>query len=168
MNRGFIAAVHLIPNSEVTGVAVWMMPCRSAPVPGRSNWLHSSHGTFTQRSPTPPGCGRDGRTPPTQKFNFGVMGHPPLQPERQKPSLCRGGEKGQLRRGFWTAVAACQGEAQRRLERSGDTALGRRYHVLPVDQSFSFYSNISPTSPGDKVRPDLPAVDSPIRDRPPV
>src|SRR5208283_4562605 len=32
----------------------------------------SSHGTFPNRPPTPPGCGRDGRTPVTQKVNFGV------------------------------------------------------------------------------------------------
>ena len=47
-------------------------PPRSAPVPGRSNWLHSNHGTFSNRPPAPHCCGRDGRTPPMQKFNFGI------------------------------------------------------------------------------------------------
>jgi hypothetical protein len=65
-------------------------PCRSAPVPGRSNWLRSSRETFLNHPPIAPGCGRDsdklrfrehatksvsragGRSPPTQKFNFGV------------------------------------------------------------------------------------------------
>jgi hypothetical protein len=28
---------------------------------------------FPSARPIPPGCGRDGRTPPTQKFNFGVQ-----------------------------------------------------------------------------------------------
>src|ERR1017187_6101463 len=31
---------------------------RSAPVLGRSNWLPSSHGTFSNRPPTPLCCGR--------------------------------------------------------------------------------------------------------------
>jgi hypothetical protein len=31
-----------------------------------------SPGTFSRRPPTPPGCGRDDRTPPAQKFNFEV------------------------------------------------------------------------------------------------
>jgi hypothetical protein len=47
--------------------------CRSAPVLGRSNCLLSSHRTFPNRPPIPLGCGRDGRTSPTQKFNFGVQ-----------------------------------------------------------------------------------------------
>ena len=64
--------------------------CRSAPVPGRSNLLHLSCGKFPNCPPIPPGCGRDsdklrfrehatksvsragGRTPPTQKFDFGI------------------------------------------------------------------------------------------------
>jgi hypothetical protein len=44
------------------------MPWRSLVAINR----HSSHGTFPNRPPTLLGCGRDGRTPPTQKFNFGV------------------------------------------------------------------------------------------------
>jgi hypothetical protein len=47
-------------------------PGRSAPILGRGHWRHSSRGTFPNRPPIPLGCGRDGRTPPTQKFNFGV------------------------------------------------------------------------------------------------
>ena len=55
-------------------------PSWSAPVLGRSNWLHSSHGKFRNPLPTPPGCGRDGCTPPTLKFNFGGA-HPRTAPE---------------------------------------------------------------------------------------
>jgi hypothetical protein len=63
---------QLIPNSEVAGGGWRTRPCQSAPVLGRSNWLHSSHRTFPSRPPTPLCCGRDGRTQLTQKFNFGV------------------------------------------------------------------------------------------------
>jgi hypothetical protein len=62
----------LNPNSEIEKGAGRTRPCRSAPVLGRSNWLHSSHGTFPDCLPIPLCCGRDGRTPLTQKFNFGV------------------------------------------------------------------------------------------------
>ena len=42
------------------------------PSPGAATWVFSNNGTLPNRPPIPPGCGRDGRTPPTQKFNFGV------------------------------------------------------------------------------------------------
>jgi hypothetical protein len=62
---------------------VWRTnPCRSAPVLGRSNWLPSSHGTFSNRLPTRLCCGRDGRTPTTQKFNFRV------RVQEKSPRLC--------------------------------------------------------------------------------
>jgi hypothetical protein len=56
-------------NRKVSGRT---RPRRSAPVLGRSNWLHSRHRTFPNCSPITLCCGRDGRTPLMQKFNFGI------------------------------------------------------------------------------------------------
>jgi hypothetical protein len=60
------------PNSEVAGGGGADEALSECPVLGRSNWLHSSHGTFSNCPSIPHGCGRDGRTPLTQKFIFGV------------------------------------------------------------------------------------------------
>jgi hypothetical protein len=54
--------------------------CRSAPVLGRSNLFHSSHGTFSNRLPDAHCCGRDDRTPLTQKFFCGVRVKNPSHP----------------------------------------------------------------------------------------
>jgi hypothetical protein len=64
---------QISPNSEVAGGggADEAMPECARP---RAQQLASfkPRNIFTNRPPTPLGCGRDGRTPPTQKFNFGV------------------------------------------------------------------------------------------------
>ena len=41
------------------------------PSSGAATWLSSSHETFPNRPSIPRCCGRDGRTPLTQKFHFG-------------------------------------------------------------------------------------------------
>ena len=74
------------PNSEVTGGGGADDALSECARPGRSNWLHSSHRTFPNRPPTSLGCGRDDRTPPTQKFNFGVRIHLPHRSGATKAS----------------------------------------------------------------------------------
>ena len=52
-------------------MAGWLRPLRSAPVPGRSPPLLFRHRSVFHSSLIPRCYGRDGRTPLTQKFNFG-------------------------------------------------------------------------------------------------
>ena len=65
--------MNMNPNSEVADGG-WADEALSECARPRAQQLasFSSHGTFPNRLPTLPGCGRDGRTPPTQKFHFGV------------------------------------------------------------------------------------------------
>jgi hypothetical protein len=67
-NAGFI------PNSEVIGdgdAVDTLVGCARPRV--QRGGIFSSHGTFSNGPPILHCCGRDDRTPPTQKFNIGVQ-----------------------------------------------------------------------------------------------
>ncbi|MGD0087485.1 MAG: hypothetical protein ABSC24_10190, partial [Verrucomicrobiota bacterium] len=66
--------LNRIPKLPV--VADWLSLPRSAPVLGRSDRLLLSHRIVSNCSLIPRGCGRDGSTPPSQKFNFGFRANP--------------------------------------------------------------------------------------------